>query len=305
MVCVEATAVHPEGRISPGDLGLWRDEQIAPLRRITTFISEQGAIPGIQLAHAGRKASTSTPWLGDKPIPREEGGWQTVAPSAIPFKEGLPIPAALTRDQIAQLVADFRAAAQRALEAGFRIIEIHGAHGYLINEFLSPFTNQRTDQYGGSFENRIRFLLEIIDAIRQVWPQELPLFLRISATEWKEGGWAQDDSVALARIVGPLGVDLIDCSSGGNVPGVKIPIVPMYQTPLAEHVRKETGILTGAVGLITTPQEAESIIAGGRADLVLMAREMLRDPHFPLRAAHELGAEITWPKQYERAKWKK
>lgn len=305
VVCVEATAVCPEGRISPGDLGLWRDEQIAPLHRITTFITGQGAIPAIQLAHAGRKASMSTPWLGDRPIPKEDGGWQTVAPSAIPFKEGLPVPSALTTEQIAQIVADFRAAAQRALEAGFRIIEIHGAHGYLINEFLSPFTNQRTDEYGGSFENRIRFLLELIAAIRQVWPQELPLFLRVSATEWREGGWSQDDSVALARIVGPLGVDLIDCSSGGNVPGVKIPIVPMYQTPLAEHVKKESGILTGAVGLITTSAEAESIIAQGRADLVFMARELLRDPHFPLRAAHELGAEIAWPKQYERAKWKK
>lgn len=304
-VIAEATAVNPEGRISPGDLGLWSDEHIEPLRRITSFISAHGAVPGIQLAHAGRKASTSAPWLGDRPLQKEEGGWQPVAPSAIPFKEGNLVPAALTTGQIADLVADFRAAAQRALAAGFHIIEIHGAHGYLINEFLSPFSNQRTDAYGGSFENRIRFLLEIIDAIRQVWPAELPLFLRISATEWKDGGWTQDDSVALARIVGPRGVDLIDCSSGGNVSGVKIPIVPMYQAPLAEYVRKGSGIMTGAVGLITTSAEAERIIADGRADLVFMAREMLRDPHFPLRAAHELGAEAEWPKQYERAKWKK
>ncbi|MBS1625393.1 MAG: NADH:flavin oxidoreductase/NADH oxidase [Bacteroidetes bacterium] len=305
VVFTEATAVNPEGRISPQDLGIWSDAHITELKRITSFISAHGAIPAMQLAHAGRKASTSAPWLGDKPVLPADGGWQPVAPSAVPFKNGNLVPVALTTTQIRQIVQDFQDAARRALEAGFRIIEIHGAHGYLITEFLSPFSNQRTDEYGGSFENRIRFLLEIIDSIRQVWPENLPLFLRISATEWKEGGWSEADSVALARVVGPRGVDLIDCSSGGNVPGVKIPIVPMYQTPLAAHVRKETSIMTGAVGLITTSAEAESIIAEGRADLVFMAREMLRDPHFPLRAAHELGTEIAWPKQYERAKWKK
>ncbi|MBS1618982.1 MAG: NADH:flavin oxidoreductase/NADH oxidase [Bacteroidetes bacterium] len=305
VVFTEATAVNPEGRISPQDLGLWTDDQIAPLQRITSFLAEHGAIPGIQLAHAGRKASTSAPWLGDKPVTKEDGGWTPVAPSAVPFREGNLIPSELTIAQIKGIVQDFQDAARRALAAGFRILEIHGAHGYLITEFLSPFSNHRRDEYGGSFENRTQFLLEIIDAIRQVWPTELPLFLRISATEWKEGGWSEADSVALAKIVGPRGVDLIDCSSGGNVPGVKIPIVPMYQTPLAEHIKKEAGIMTGAVGLITTSAEAESIIADGRADLVFMAREMLRDPHFPLRAAHELSADITWPKQYERAKWKK
>jgi 2,4-dienoyl-CoA reductase-like NADH-dependent reductase (Old Yellow Enzyme family) len=304
LVFTEATAVAPEGRISPGDLGIWRDEHIAFLERITTFIKAQGAIPGIQLAHAGRKASTQAPWLGNGPIQAADGGWRPLAPSAIAFKEGDLVPASLSTAEIASIVDHFQQAARRALAAGFEVIEIHGAHGYLINEFLSPLSNLRTDHYGGSFENRIRFLLEIIESIRQVWPEQLPIFLRISATDWAEGGWNENDSVALANILKTKGIDLIDCSSGGNAPHVKIPVGPLYQLPFAEKVKKESGILTGTVGMITTAAEAESIIANGQADLVFLAREFLRDPHFPLRAAYELKAEIKWPKQYERAKKK-
>jgi 2,4-dienoyl-CoA reductase-like NADH-dependent reductase (Old Yellow Enzyme family) len=304
VVITEAIAVTPAGRISPGDLGIWKDEHIDFLKRITSFISSQGAIPGTQLAHAGRKASTYVSWQGNGYIPQSEGGWQPVAPSAIAFKEGDLVPAELSKAGIATIVAKFREAARRAHEAGFRIIELHGAHGYLINEFLSPHSNKRTDEYGGSFENRIRFLLEIIESVQTVWPAELPIFLRISATEWVEGAWSEDDSIKLANIVKDKGIDLIDCSSGGNVSGVKIQIGPLYQTPLAEGVKKGSGILTGAVGLITTAEECESIIASGKADLVFLAREMLRDPHFALRAAHELKADIKWPVQYERAKRK-
>ena len=304
IVFTEATAVCPEGRISPADLGIWSDEHITGLKRMTTFIKEHGAIPGMQIAHAGRKASMQAPWLGGGPISESDGGWRPVAPSAIAFKEGQLIPAELTTAEIGTIVQQFQDAARRAHEAGFEIIELHGAHGYLINEFLSPISNKRTDQYGGSFENRIRFLLEILDSVKKVWPADLPIFLRISATDWAEGGWTEEDSIALAKVVITRGIDLIDCSTGGNAPNVKIPVGPLYQVPFAEGVKKGSGALTGAVGMITTSQEAESIIADGKADLVFLAREMLRDPHFALRAGHELKGEVTWPKQYERAKLK-
>lgn len=305
LVFTEATAVSPEGRISPHDLGIWKDEHIPMLRKITDFIHAQGAVAGMQLAHAGRKASKSEPWNGDHYVTPENGGWQPVAPSPIAFYPNDPLPEELTTAAIRQVVEDFEAAAARALQAGFKVLEIHGAHGYLVNEFLSPLTNQRTDIYGGSFENRARFLLEIIEAIRSVWPDDYPLFLRISATDWAAGGWTVEDSVALALLVKDRGIDLVDCSSGAVVADAKIPAKPGYQVPFAEAVRK-TGVLTGAVGIIVDPQQAEDILATGRADMIFMAREMLRDPYFPLRAARELGYnEMPWPVQYERAKRKK
>jgi 2,4-dienoyl-CoA reductase-like NADH-dependent reductase (Old Yellow Enzyme family) len=304
VVFTEAIAVAPEGRISPSDLGIWKDEHVEFLRRITTFIKAQGAIAGTQLAHAGRKASTMAPWLGNGTVGKENGGWQPLAPSAIAFKEGDLTPLELTTAEIAAIINQFKLAAKRALDAGFQIIELHGAHGYLINEFLSPHSNHRTDQYGGSFENRTRFLLEIIENIKQVWPDSLPIFLRISATDWAEGGWNEEDSIQLANVLKGKGIDLVDCSSGGNAAHVKIPVKPLYQLNFAANIKKATGILTGAVGLITTAEEGESIIANGDADLVFMAREFLRDPYFPLRAAYELKAETTWPKQYERARKK-
>ena len=305
LVLTEAAAVSPEGRISIHDLGIWKDEHLPMLQAITAFITEQGAVPGIQLAHAGRKASTVRPWEGSRALPPEDGGWQVVDPSAIPFNDVYPIPVALTETGIRKVKDDFEAAAIRSLKAGFRVIEIHGAHGYLLHNFLSPLSNQRTDEYGGSFENRIRLLVEIVERVRAVWPEQYPLLLRISATDWAEGGWNPEESVKLAAIVKEKGVDLIDCSSGGLAAHQQIKVGPLYQTPFAEKIRKEAGIATGAVGLITTPEEAESIIANGRADMVLMAREMLRDPYFPLRAAHVLGAEVKWPIQYERAKPRK
>jgi 2,4-dienoyl-CoA reductase-like NADH-dependent reductase (Old Yellow Enzyme family) len=302
LVFTEATAVSPEGRISPHDLGIWKDDHIPMLRKITDFVHAQGAIAGMQLAHAGRKASKTAPWNGDHYILPENGGWQTVAPSPLAYYTSDPLPEELSITAIRQIVEDFKAAAARALQAGFQVLEIHGAHGYLVNEFLSPLTNIRKDAYGGSFEHRTRFLLEIIAAIRSVWPEEYPLFLRISATDWAEGGWTVEDSVALASLVKDKGVDLVDCSSGAVVDGVKIPAKPGYQVPFAEAVRK-TGILTGAVGIIVDPQQAEAIVADGQADMVFMARELLRDPYFPLRAARELGYEkMPWPVQYERAK---
>jgi 2,4-dienoyl-CoA reductase-like NADH-dependent reductase (Old Yellow Enzyme family) len=303
LVFTEATAVVPDGRISPEDLGIWKDEHIPMLARIASFIREQGAVAGMQLAHAGRKASTAAPWNGGKPIGVENGGWSPlVAPSAIPFAEGYQTPVALDEAGIRSLVASFTDAARRALDAGVQVIEIHAAHGYLINEFLSPLSNTRTDAYGGSFENRTRFLRQIVEAVRAVWPDHLPLFVRISATEWTEGGWDIEQSVELARAVAPLGVDLIDCSSGGNVPRVRIPLGPGYQVPLAARVRAESGVPTGAVGLITSAPQADEIVRSGKADLVFLAREELRDPYFPLHAARELGAHIAWPKQYLRAK---
>ncbi|NDK57499.1 NADH:flavin oxidoreductase/NADH oxidase [Pontibacter fetidus] len=305
LVIAEATAVSPEGRITPDDIGLWKEEHIAMWQRINAFIEEHGAVPGVQLAHAGRKASHSSPWKGAKPLTIAEGGWQTVAPSPIPFSEGEPAPQELTLEGIQKVISDFRAAAERALEAGFKVIEIHAAHGYLLHEFYSPLSNKRTDNYGGTFENRIRLLLEVTENIKAVWPAEYPLIVRISATDWTEGGWTGEDSINLAKVLKTQGIDLVDCSTGGNVPGAKIPVGPLYQVQFAESIKKEAGIMTGAVGMITTAQEAETIVATGQADIVLLARELLRDPYFPMHAALELGYEHTWPSQYERAKPRK
>jgi 2,4-dienoyl-CoA reductase-like NADH-dependent reductase (Old Yellow Enzyme family) len=302
LVMTEASAVEADGRITTSDLGLWKPGHIEPLKRITSFIKSQGSVAGIQLAHAGRKASTHTPWDGGGSIaPGQPNGWQVAAPSEVPFFEGDPVPRELTTADIQRLVAAFAAAAQRALAAGFEVIEIHGAHGYLIHQFLSPLSNFRTDEYGGSLENRMRMALEIVTAVRREMGLKLPLFLRISATDWTEGGWTLDDSVELARRVKTLGVDLIDASSGGNVAGARIPVEPGYQVAFAERIRNETGLLTGAVGLITTAEQAESIIQSGQADLVLLAREFLRDPNFPMHAAQTLGVPVSAPKQYLRA----
>jgi 2,4-dienoyl-CoA reductase-like NADH-dependent reductase (Old Yellow Enzyme family) len=302
LIIVEATAVSPEGRITPSDLGIWNDEHIIFLKRITAFIESQNTAPGIQLAHAGRKASHHIPWKGGEALTKEEGAWQTIAPSAIPFKEGEPAPLAMRKEDINRLINDFNAAAIRAVKAGFKLIEIHAAHGYLINEFLSPISNHRTDEYGGSFDNRIRLLIEIIKAVKQSWPPEYPLFVRISATDWVEDGWTVDDSVRLASILINEGVDLIDCSSGGNSSAQKIQTGPLYQTPFAERIKKETGIRTGAVGLITTAQQAEEILLNEKADLIIFARQVLRDPYFPLHAAKEFNVDVSWPDQYLRAK---
>jgi len=300
-VIAEATAVEARGRISPGDLGIWKDEHIEPLARIARFLKQQGAVPGIQLAHAGRKASTDVPWRGGVPVPISAGGWQPVAPSPIPFDAKSLVPLALSPAEIQTIVDNFAAAAQRALQAGFELIELHGAHGYLIHEFLSPLSNRRTDQYGGSLQNRMRFPLDVTRAVRAVWPSRLPLFLRISATDWADGGWTIDDSVELARAVKPLGVDVVDCSSGGTVPHVSIPLQPGYQAPFAERIRRETGILTGAVGLITEPAQADTLIRNASADFVLLAREFLREPYWPIKAAQALGADVQFPVQYGRA----
>jgi 2,4-dienoyl-CoA reductase-like NADH-dependent reductase (Old Yellow Enzyme family) len=302
LVLTEATAVLPEGRISPQDLGIWMDDHIEPLARIVRFIHEQGSVAGMQLAHAGRKASTYAPSAGHGTVPESEGGWKNVvAPSALAFTAGYPMPRALSADGIKSIVSAFAAAARRACEAGFRLIEIHGAHGYLIHEFLSPLSNQRTDAYGGSFENRTRILREIVAAVRSSWPDRAPLFVRISASDWADGGWDIQQSVELARQLKELGADLIDCSSGGNVPRAKIPVGPGYQTQFAEQIRREAGILTGAVGMITSPIQAEHIMVTGQADAVIIARELLRDPYWPLRAARELGQPVSWPVQYLRA----
>ena len=301
LVFTEAAAVEARGRISPQDLGIWKDEHIENLARISRFVNERGAVPGIQLAHAGRKASTTPPWEGTRQIAPANGGWQPVAPSAIPFRpEELP-PIALTVDEIQDIIHAFTQAAVRAAKAGFRVIEIHAAHGYLLQEFLSPLSNRRDDCYGGSFENRIRLITEVVAAIRKVWDRSNPLFVRISSTDWVEGGWTIDDSVALAAWLRDRGVDLIDCSSGGNAPGVTIPAGPGYQAPFASRIRKDSGILTGAVGVITEPEQANEIIRGGDADLVLLAREMLRDPYWPLHAAKRLGEKPAPPIQYGRA----
>jgi 2,4-dienoyl-CoA reductase-like NADH-dependent reductase (Old Yellow Enzyme family) len=301
LVIAEATAVEACGRISPGDLGIWKYEHIEPLARIAAFVRSQGSAAGIQLAHAGRKASIKVPWEGGAFIPESQGGWRTVAPSPIPFRDSDTPPLELSKAQICAIVRAFAAAAGRALAACFEVIEIHGAHGYLINEFLSPLANHRGDEYGGPFENRTRFLREVVEAVRGVWPDSLPLFVRISASDWVDGGWTIDDSVSLARMLEPLGVDLIDCSSGGMVPYAKIEPAPGFQVPFAERIRRETGILTGAVGMITDPKQADCIIREGRADLVLLAREFLRDPYFPLHAAKVLGVETAPPLQYRRA----
>jgi 2,4-dienoyl-CoA reductase-like NADH-dependent reductase (Old Yellow Enzyme family) len=299
LVVAEATAVVPEGRITPGDLGLWKDEHIESLARIAQFLDNQGAVAGIQLAHAGRKASCERAWKGGAGLMTpEEGGWTVVGPSPIPFDEAHPVPLELDEGGIERVVTAFEAAARRALKAGFRVIEIHAAHGYLLHEFLSPISNHRTDQYGGSLENRMRFLLGVAKRLRGMMPEELPLFVRISATDWTEGGWDIEQSVELAKRLKGLGVDLIDVSSGGNVPHAQIPVTKGYQVPFARRIRKEVEIRTGAVGLITDPQHADEIITGGDANLVFIAREMLREPYWALKAQRVLDEEPAWPIQY-------
>lgn len=308
LILMEATGISPEGRISPADLGIWNDRQVEAFRKITSFLAAQGAISGIQLAHAGRKASTDAPWLGGGAVSEADGGWQPLGPSPLAFDEGSAVPAELTVDQIKDVVRQFADAARRALAAGFQVVEIHGAHGYLIGEFLSPHSNHRTDAYGGSFENRTRFALEVVDAVREVWPEELPLFFRISATDWltenaddPREGWTGDDTVRFARDLKAHGVDLLDVSTGGNAPRAEIPVGPDYQVPFAERVRNETGLPVAAVGLITEPVQAEKILVDGQADAVLIGRELLRDPYFARSAARELGGEVRVPNQYGRS----
>ncbi len=300
LVFTEATSVAPEGRISPGDLGLWSDDHISGLKRIVSFIHDHGAVAGIQLAHAGRKASCARPWDGGKQLDESHGGWQTLAPSAVPFQPGERTPQALDIEGIKHVIASFKSAAERAVAAGFKVVEIHSAHGYLLHEFLSPLSNIRIDEYGGPFMNRIRLLLEVTDAVRSVWPEGNPVFVRISSTDWTEGGWTLEESVRLAEILKDHGADLVDCSSGGNVHNAVIKPGPGYQVPFSEAIRK-TGILTGAVGLITTAIQAETILSEEKADLIIMARELLRNPYFPLLAAKEMGVVIDWPVQYLRA----
>jgi 2,4-dienoyl-CoA reductase-like NADH-dependent reductase (Old Yellow Enzyme family) len=302
LVITEATAVAAEGRISPYDLGIYHDGHIEMLARIAHFLEEHGAAPGIQLAHAGRKASVDTPWRGGAALTEAEGGWRPIhAPSAVPFGSRSPVPEELDLEGIQRVISDFRTAARRALDAGFRVLELHGAHGYLVHEFLSPLSNKRTDAYDGSFENRIRLFVEIVEAVREVWPDSLPVLARFSGTDWVEGGWDIQQSVELARVLHPLGVDLIDCSSGGVVPGAKIPVGPGYQVDIAARVRREAGIATAAVGLITEPSQADEIVRSGQADMVFLARQLLRDPYWPLHAARAIGAKISWPVQYQRA----
>jgi 2,4-dienoyl-CoA reductase-like NADH-dependent reductase (Old Yellow Enzyme family) len=301
LVFTEATAVEERGRISSADTGIYEDAHVESWRPIAEFIRSHGAVPGVQLAHAGRKASTAPPWTGGKPVSVQDGGWEPVGPSALAFDAGYTVPRELAAGEIAEVVAAFRKSAERALAAGFEVIEIHAAHGYLLHQFLSPLSNTRTDEYGGKFENRIRATLNVVRAVREVWPQRLPLFVRVSATDWKEGGWDLAQTIELARHLKPLGVDLIDTSSGGLVPGVKIPLGPGYQTGFAEAIRKEAGIATGAVGMISEPTQAERILATEQADLVFLAREMLRDPYWPRRAAKALDVKIKAPVQYERA----
>lgn len=302
LVMVEATAVTPEGRISPQDMGIWSDDHIAPLARITGFVAGQGAVPAIQLAHAGRKASTWRPWEGRSgSVPEGEGGWPTVAPSAIPFDSDHRPPRALSAEALPGIVDAFVRAAARAREAGFKVVEIHAAHGYLLHQFLSPLSNRRDDAYGGSFDNRIRLLCEVAEAVRRVWPQEWPLLVRVSATDWEEGGWDVDDTVRLAQRLKALGVDLIDVSSGGTTPTAQIPMGPGYQTAFAERVRREAEIPASAVGMITGAEQAEHVLRTGQADLVMLARELLRDPYWPLHAARTLRHEVPWPAQYARA----
>jgi 2,4-dienoyl-CoA reductase-like NADH-dependent reductase (Old Yellow Enzyme family) len=302
LIIQEATSVSPEGRISPADLGLWKDEQIEKMQAINQFILSQNAIPGIQLAHAGRKASVSEPWNGNKRLDETNGGWNPVAPSAISNHSNENPPIALDKMGIQKVISDFKSATKRAVQAGFQVLEIHAAHGYLLHQFLSPLSNLRTDEYGGSFENRIRFTLEVLEAVQSEWPSDLPLFVRISATDWADGGWNIEESVQLSQILKEKGVDLIDVSSGGLVSHQKITLGPGYQVPFAERIKKETGILTGAVGLITESSQAEEVVATGKADLVLFARESLRNPSLALDFAKELGVDVSWPKQYERAK---
>jgi 2,4-dienoyl-CoA reductase-like NADH-dependent reductase (Old Yellow Enzyme family) len=305
LVIQEASAVSADGRITPDDLGIYSDRHLDMLARITAFIHQQGAVAGIQLAHAGRKASHTSPWKGSRQIPSGAGGWKTVSASAIPFTPEEEPPVELDSDSIRKIVMDFGKSANRAKVAGYRVLEIHAAHGYLIHQFLSPLSNHRDDLYGGSFVNRARLLLEIINAVKQEWPAEFPLFVRLSCTDWVEDGWTIDDSVHLAGMLREHGADLIDCSSGGNAPQANIPLGPGYQVPFAERIRKESQIATAAVGLITSAMQAEDVLAKGKADLIIMARELLRDPYFPLHAAGELGEVIGWPSQYERARPRK
>lgn len=303
LVMTEAAAVSPEGRISPSDLGIWKDEHATELAPIVEFLNAHGAEAGIQLAHAGRKASTAAPWLGGKPLAPDQDGWSPIyAPSAIAFGDGYQRPVEISAADIRKAIDDFASATRRARQAGFRVIEIHAAHGYLIHEFLSPISNQRGDSYGGSFTNRVRFTCEVVEAVRGEWPHDHPLFMRISATDWKEGGWAPQDSVELARQVKALGVDLIDCSSGGIAPHIRIPVGAGYQVEFAELIRREAAVATCAVGMITGAAQADTIIRTGQADMVMLAREFLRNPYWPLQAAAELQHDIAWPKQYERAK---
>lgn len=302
LVITEAAAVEPSGRITPADLGIWSDAHAEALAKTVSLIHNFGAVAGIQLAHAGRKASTARPWEGGQALDESQGGWRPiVAPSAIAFSEEYPIPEALTIEEIQKITDAFVQAAQRSLEAGFKLVEIHAAHGYLLHEFLSPLSNHREDEYGGSFENRTRLLREIVEAVRDVWPEQYPLWVRISATDWIENGWDIEQSIALSDKLKSLGVDLIDCSSGGILPHAKVPVGPGYQTSFAERIRREANIPTGAVGLITTPEQADHIIRTGQADVVLLARELLRDPYWPMRAAKQLRQDKIWPVQYERA----
>lgn len=302
LVMAEATAVVPEGRITPNDLGLWKDDHVEPLIPITRFIHAQGAYAAVQIAHAGRKAGTARPWAPKRgPVPIEEGGWVPVGPSPIRFREDMTEPHELTAAEIAALQVSYRHAARRAREAGFSVLEIHSAHGYLMHQFLSPISNRRTDAYGGSLENRCRMLIEVARECRREWPEHLPMFVRISSTDWVEGGWTIDDSVFLARQLKSEGVDLIDCSSGGSTPDAAVPVGPGFQVPFAERIRREAGVATGAVGMITEPAQADAIVRDGRADLVFVGRELLRDPHWALRAARELGVEVPWSAPYSWA----
>ncbi|HZR07510.1 MAG TPA: NADH:flavin oxidoreductase/NADH oxidase [Myxococcales bacterium] len=302
LVFTEAAAVTPEGRISPQDLGIWKDDHVPELARIVRFIDRQGAVAGMQLAHSGRKGSTQQPWKGSRALrPGEDGGFRPIyAPSAVPFRPDDPVPEALDAAGIARIAKAFADAATRAQQAGFRVLELHAAHGYLLHEFLSPLSNRRTDAYGGSFDNRVRALMEVTRAVRERWAG--PLFVRISATDWADGGWDVEQSVELARRLARLEVDLIDCSSGGMVPGVKIPVGPGYQTAFAERIRREAKIRTGAVGMIRAPEQADHVLRSGQADVVILARQLLRDPYWPLSAARQLGVQVHWPPQYERAR---
>lgn len=306
LIIAEATAVEPRGRISPDDLGIWDDEHIKPLQNITYFIRENGSVPGIQLAHAGRKASTHAPWKGQGYVSEEKGGWEVVSASAIPYARHYGMPRALTVEEIGRIVRCFKEAAIRALEAGFQLVEIHAAHGYLLHQFLSPYSNHRTDEYGGSFANRTRFLMEVVEAVRSVWPDDYPLWVRISATDWLEHtsrpSWTLEDSVRLSEMLREKGVDVVDVSSGGNAPEQKISIGPGYQVPFSETIRRKAGIATCAVGLITEAEQAEHILRDKKADFIALGREMLRHPYWPLHAAKALDVEVNWPKPYERAK---
>ncbi len=302
LVFTEATAVSPEGRISPQDLGIWSEDAIPAFQRVTSFIKTQGAIPGIQLGHAGRKASTDVPWKSRDSLTPEKGGWETVGPSPLPFDDRSPLPREMTAAEVEETTAEFVKAARRGLQAGFVVLELHMAHGYLFHQFLSPLTNCRKDRYGGSLENRLRFSLETAKAVRNAWPDSLPLFVRLSCTDWVEKGWNLEQSIELCRRLKTIEVDLIDCSSGGLVPDAVIPAGPGYQVPFAAAIRQQVGIATGAVGFITDPVQAEQIVSTGQADAVLLARELLRDPYWPLHAARVLGVNVSWPKQYERAK---